>query len=260
VLYDLAKAGSNWQVMATTHSPVFIDLSRDNTCVVRVERMASGQVTSTTVFRPSRAKLSNDEKENLKLLNLCDPYVAEFLFGGKTVIVEGDTEYSAFNYIASLNPDKYRNTHIIRARGKVTIALLTKILSTFGASFSILHDSDRPKITTKKGVVRNNGAWTNNVKILDAVKNAPKPESIKLCVSVPNFEEACLDYEADDEKPFSAVVRIKDDAASRANVSNLLDFLLGLAGAALPGNVVEWTKIEDLSKELERFEGAQAKA
>jgi putative ATP-dependent endonuclease of OLD family len=93
VLYDLPGFG-NWQVMVTTHSPIFIDFSRDNTTIVRVERNAEGDVEGSTIFRPDKAKLDDRDKENLKLLNICDPYVAEFLFGGKVLIVEGDTEYT----------------------------------------------------------------------------------------------------------------------------------------------------------------------
>src|SRR5690606_14194143 len=48
VLYDLPSAG-NWQAMITTHSPVFIDLSRNNTSIARVERDGAGQVKGTTI-------------------------------------------------------------------------------------------------------------------------------------------------------------------------------------------------------------------
>jgi putative ATP-dependent endonuclease of OLD family len=97
VLYDLAdKAG--WQVMVTTHHPAFIDLARDNKTIVRVERTIEGDINGTTLFKPSVANLSDDDKQNLKLLNIFDPYVAEFFFGGCVIVVEGDTEYSAFRY------------------------------------------------------------------------------------------------------------------------------------------------------------------
>ena len=49
VLYDLPTT-KNWQVMVTTHSPVFIDLSRDNTSIVRVERKQDSTIFGTTVF------------------------------------------------------------------------------------------------------------------------------------------------------------------------------------------------------------------
>ncbi|MDR3543128.1 MAG: hypothetical protein P4L69_19510 [Desulfosporosinus sp.] len=77
--------------MVTTHSPAFIDFSRDNTTIIRVERGEQGDVKGTTVFRPKRAKLDENDKQLLKLLNICDPYVAEFFFGGHSIIVEGDT-------------------------------------------------------------------------------------------------------------------------------------------------------------------------
>jgi putative ATP-dependent endonuclease of OLD family len=73
VLYDLPKSG-NWQVMITTHSPVFIDFTRDNTSIVRVERTDSGNIQGTTVFRPKRIKLDDDDKIRPKMLNMCDQF------------------------------------------------------------------------------------------------------------------------------------------------------------------------------------------
>lgn len=68
VLYDLPKTGS-WQVMVTTHSPVFIDFYRDNTTIVKVEKKTDGTIQGTTVFRPDKVILDDDDKKNLKLLN-----------------------------------------------------------------------------------------------------------------------------------------------------------------------------------------------
>ena len=198
VLYDLPVSG-NWQVMVTTHSPVFIDFSRDNTTIVRVERRENGVIEGTTVFRPDKAQLSDDDKQNLKLLNHCDPYVAEFFFGGKVIIVEGDTEYTAFNYIKTEKPDLYRDVHIIRARGKATIVSLVKILNHFGSSYSVLHDSDRPLTAAGKG----NPAWGNNPNILDAVNSKPDGAETRLLASLPNFEEAYFGEEIKSEKPYS---------------------------------------------------------
>ncbi|WP_462174330.1 ATP-dependent nuclease [Pseudoalteromonas xiamenensis] len=82
VLYELPASG-NWQVMITSHSPIFIDLSKDNTTIIRVFRESDSEVKSTTLYRPERAKLDDDDKKNLKLMNICDPYVHEFFFGGR---------------------------------------------------------------------------------------------------------------------------------------------------------------------------------
>ncbi|WP_205730518.1 hypothetical protein [Blautia producta] len=83
--------------MVTTHSPIFIDLSRDNTTIIRVSRDEVDEVKSTVLFRPENAKLSPDDKENMKLLNVGDPYVHEFFFGGRIVVVEGDTDILLFH-------------------------------------------------------------------------------------------------------------------------------------------------------------------
>lgn len=148
VLYDLPATGA-WQVMATTHSPAFVDISRDNTTIVRVERKQGGEITGTTVFRPSRVSLTDDERQLLKMANLYDPYVAEFFFGGPCIIVEGDTEYSAFHYVLEHVTGLPGSVHIIRARGKATIVPLMKILNQFGTTYGVLHDSDTP--LTKSG-------------------------------------------------------------------------------------------------------------
>lgn len=245
VLYDLPVSG-NWQVMVTTHSPVFIDFSRDNTTIVRVERKENGVIEGTTVFRPDKAQLSDDDKQNLKLLNHCDPYVAEFFFGGKVIIVEGDTEYTAFNYIKTEKPDLYRDVHILRARGKATIVSLVKILNHFGSSYSVLHDSDKPLTAAGKG----NPAWGNNPNILDAVNSKPDGAETRLLASLPNFEEAYFGEEIKSEKPYNALKTISSNSNKFDTIEKLLIALIDHS-AAIPENCAEWTNIEDLKQKLD---------
>jgi putative ATP-dependent endonuclease of OLD family len=249
VLYDLPNSG-NWQVMVTTHSPIFIDFSRDNTTIVKVEKNAAGAIQGTTVFRPDTAKLDDDDKRNLKLLNLCDPYVSEFFFGGKVIVVEGDTEYTAFNYIKATKPEEYKNVHIIRARGKATIVSLVKILNHFGSSYSVLHDSDKPEIVTKKGKTMANPAWGNNPNILDAVNAKPVGTQTRLLASLPNFEEAYFGEAAETEKPYNALRTISDNGDTFNLIESLLQSLIN-HGAAIPANCAEWTTIDDLRQKLE---------
>ncbi|MQY49523.1 AAA family ATPase [Rhizobiales bacterium RZME27] len=248
VLYDLASK-EGWQVMVTTHSPVFIDLSRDNTSVVRVERKAKGEIVGTTLYRPEAAQLSSDDKANLKLLNLYDPYVAEFFFGGRVVLVEGDTEYSAFRLI--MNEDKsFSDIHVIRARGKATIASLAKILNQFGASYSILHDTDTPKTMSKdkktgeqKEIV--NPAWTTNGNILAAVEKQLEAKTTRLVASRVHFEAAFFDTALTGEKPYSAVRALQDDGERKKVVTELFRGLIDHE-AKLPEGCIEWAKMDEL--------------
>ncbi len=242
-LYKLSETGK-WQAMITTHSPAFIDLSRDNTTVVRVEREANGEVSGTTVFRPSQAKLDEDEKRELKLLNIYDPHVAEFFFGGRTILVEGDTEYTAFKWIIATeaDPTLFKDVHIVRARGKVTIASLAKVLNQFGARYAALHDSDLP-LLPKTGNA--NPAWTNNDRILDQIKAAPNPQRVRLVALIPNFEQSMFGTGVDSDKPYNAYQTLKADAGARGRVRELLLALIDFS-KDLPSGALHWSDIEVL--------------
>lgn len=248
LLYELPETG-NWQVMVTTHSPIFIDFSKDNTTIIKVEKTEQGEIRGTTVFRPDRVQLDEDDKRNLKLLNLCDPYVAEFFFGGKVVVVEGDTEYTAFNYIKRQKPELYKNINIIRARGKATIVSLIKILNHFGSDYSVLHDCDKPRITTKKGKEMANPAWGNNPNILNAINAKPISTSNRLLASLPNFEEAYFGEVAEGEKPYNALRKLEESPELFDIVENLLKALINFE-AQPPVNCTEWNSIEELEQKI----------
>lgn len=242
LLYGLPTLTGNWQVMLTTHSPCFVDFARDHTSIVRVERKNDGQVTGTTIFRPDMAMFDGTDRECLKLLNLCDPYVAEFFFGGSTIIVEGDTEYTAFKHAIAASPKKYEGVHVVRARGKATIVSLCKILNQFGAPYAVLHDSDRPTYL-KDGEDRANPAWAHNDSIRGEMANASG--ATRLVASVPNFEAAYLGDEVKADKPYNVLSSLKADSAILVAVSQLLDALLDFA-KPLPPGALEWANIDVL--------------
>ncbi len=252
VLYDLPQSGK-WQVIVTTHSPVFIDLARDNTSIVRVERKLDGKTFGTTIYRPTKAKLSDDEREHLKLLNLYDPYVAEFFFGGRTILVEGDTEFSAFQYVMSKEPDNFKDIHVVRARGKATIRSLCKILNQFGKPYAVLHDSDSPK-TIRKGEQITNPAWTLNEKIREIISDEVKAGQVVLVASVPNFEEAYFGEEVKSDKPFTAWNRVKTDPLAYQNTAKLLRALAGHS-KELPEGALAWSSLDELEKSVLRRSG-----
>lgn len=244
-LYELPQSG-NWQVMTTTHSPAFIDFSRDNTTIVRVERTEHGEIKGTTIFRPKTASLDSDDKKRLKLLNLCDPYVAEFFFGGKSIIVEGDTEFTAFNHVKDMSPGEFKDIHIIRARGKANIVSLAKILNHFGATYSILHDSDTPKIIGKKsGKESTNPAWTLNQRILETAQKCscqPKP---RVVATLLNFEQAFFGESVDTEKPYSALEKMREESSAYDRIKTLL-IALKTGTTELPDGTVEWKSLPEL--------------
>lgn len=252
VLYDLALAGSGWQVMVTTHAPAFIDITRDNTTIVRVDRAgANGPISGTTVFRPDRVKLDETDKDLLKLLNLWDPYVAEFFFGGQTLVVEGDTEYSAFKEIIEQDRKTYRHVHIVRARGKYIITSLVKILNHFGSRYAVLHDSDTPKLADGKA----NSAWPANQRILDAVNASPRRQDVRLAAFIPNLECAVFGSAVRTDKPYNAVHTMRENADFSAAIKEVLDYLIFHADA-IPKSLCVWSDISELEKQVTAYQAA----
>ncbi len=247
LLYGLPTQTDNWQVMVTTHSPCFVDFARDHTSIVRVERGAQGQITGTTIFRPSKAGFDTNDRECLKLLNLCDPYVAEFFFGGRVLIVEGDTEYTAFMHVVASDPETYHGVHVVRARGKATIVSLCKILNQFGTPYAVLHDSDRPTYE-KDGKAHTNPAWAHNESILKELVKAGA--ATRMLASIPNFEVAYLGEEVKRDKPYTVLNNLKKDSASLAVVKNLFDALIDFTNE-VPQGAVAWSKIDELEQAVE---------
>jgi putative ATP-dependent endonuclease of OLD family len=251
VLYDLAN-NENWQVMVTTHSPAFVDFTRDNTTIVKVEKKNGQDVQGTTIFRPAKAQLSEDDKRRLKMLNLCDPYLAEFFFGGHSIIVEGDTEYTALKYVADVSPSMFPDLHIIRARGKATIPSLAKILNHFGAKYAVLHDSDVPVITTRRTQRKiKNPAWSTNEEIRKVVLDERPPETkARLVASKKNFEYAYLgDDISEGEKPYNALIKLKENFDIHCEMFKLLRSLTNFE-EPVPTGATEWNSLEDLEKSL----------
>lgn len=235
ILYGLSD-GNEWQVMITTHSPVFIDLSKNNTNIIRVHK----DDDQVSIFKTNEANLSDDEKSQLKMLNIFDPYFAEFFFSKNTIVVEGDTEYTAFKKIIDSDKTKYKDVHIIRARGKYTIIPIIRILSKWGNNFSILHDSDEPT---------NVQSWPANQQILDLVGNAT---NVRLVATKKNFENAFFTKEVSKDKPYNAYKEVsKPEILKR--VSLLLDFLCNIDPTVpleLNDSVCEYKTLDELKKFL----------
>ena len=83
-LYDFALNNPEWQVIATTHSPIFIDLSKDHTTIIRVDpNVAEQHFVSTDLI-----SFDGDERSHLNMVRACNPVVNEFFFYEHVFLVE----------------------------------------------------------------------------------------------------------------------------------------------------------------------------
>ncbi|UCM48963.1 ATP-dependent nuclease [Aeromonas caviae] len=260
VLYSLPDS-DNWQVMVATHSPSFIDLTKDHTTIIRVDKNQDDHIKTTTLFKPDSAQLDKDDKENLKLINLFDSHISEAFFGGKVLVVEGDTEYSAINFIKNTEAEfgnyQYNDLNVIRARGKVTVASMMKVLNHFGKNYYVLHDTDTPEIESKRKnkeksvgdtIVYDkfkmvNPAWTNNEKIL-----SQKTHNSRVVASIINFEDAYFDETVGSDKPENCIKHIKEEPAMYNKIKSLLDGILEINDTQLPEGATVWSDMHELEE------------
>lgn len=145
-IYELS--GDDSQIVATTHSPYIIDLSRKPRQVLNCLCVEDGVITArpfnvTDAFQ----SLEGDAKAHVKMLLRMDDYAARAFFANNVVIVEGDTEELVIREsLKRLSKEKYLNIvsnfEIIKARGKASIIGLTKYLVAMGIKPIVVHDRD----------------------------------------------------------------------------------------------------------------------
>lgn len=201
-LYTIAE-NADWQIMITTHSPVFIDLTKDHTTIIRIEKNHDTNHAVNT-FSTDDAKFTPDDRENLKMLNFCNPYFNEFFFASNNLLVEGETEVTVVKSLMQTDKIRKYSVHVINCLGKANIVTVSKILNHFKVNYSVLHDADSPKVR-RDGKYIINSMWTINKKISDEIEIGRKNGlNIKSFVSIPNFEGEYFEGKVDSSKPFGA--------------------------------------------------------
>lgn len=193
-LYKIAEL-DNWQVMITSHSPIFIDVSKPHTTIIRVEKCES----ATKIFSTEKANFSEDERERLQMIRNCHPTINEFFFANKVILVEGDTEQAVFTQV------KKEDVTILNCRGKANIPMFEKILNHFGMRYVVVHDLDSPKVK-RKNIFIKNPMWTINEKIIE---EASRGKNNKVIVNVPDFEGQFFGYLQSGDKPYNAICELK---------------------------------------------------
>lgn len=163
-LYNFALGNPDWQVIATTHSPIFIDLSKNHTTIVRVDASSSVQrYVSTDKF-----SFDEPERKRLQMVRQCHPVVNEFFFYDNIVLVEGPTEQIAVKHVAEKNG---LDIHVIDCLGKANIPLFAAILNQFKVPYLVIHDSDTPKVKRKSKMI-GGAMWTMNQSIRAVVSHS----------------------------------------------------------------------------------------
>lgn len=208
-LYSLADDGF-FQVIATSHSPNFVDLSKPNRTLSKVyinqeNEVGLNQVNSDVYGLPGH------EKERLQALLRFNPYVNEVFFADRVILVEGDTEVIALKVIGEklvengqLNSEDYYKTSVVNCNGKGTMYVLLNILNNFGITYTIIHDYDITELD-RKGSRRSSVSLKSTLTLNHKLEKLAFARGNKKFVLRHTFEaEMPHDYEKGSSKSFSA--------------------------------------------------------
>ncbi|WP_318474680.1 ATP-dependent nuclease [Photobacterium leiognathi] len=192
-IYDLVSTKS--QIIASTHSPYMIDLSRKpKQSLTRFIKTSSGSNTVTFSVTDAFEALQDDDKSYVKMVLKIDDYVARAFFSNRTILVEGDTEDIIIRETTKRLPIELRNhvitnCEVIKGRGKPVLKSVINYLKGVGIDPIVMHDSD----------TGTPGAVIHNEPIRKALNNDKNLFVLERCM------ESILDYpEPSSEKPYKA--------------------------------------------------------
>ncbi len=145
-IYELSS--DNSQIIATTHSPYLIDLSRKPRQILNRFSHDGNLINVEPLSVTDKfIELQDDDKNYVKMIMKIDDYISRVFFTKRIVIVEGDTEEIVIREtLRRLEKEKrlavLAKTEVIRARGKASIIGLSKYLKSFGIHPFVIHDRD----------------------------------------------------------------------------------------------------------------------
>lgn len=146
-LYQLAD-DDFFHVVATSHSPNFVDLSKPNRTLMRFSLNSSNDVVVNQVSSDIYG-LPDHERDQFQALLKFNPYLNEVFFAQQAILVEGDTEVVAFRQIGQMlvesgliSQDTYYKTSIVNCAGKPTMYVVLNVLNNFGIPYTVIHDMD----------------------------------------------------------------------------------------------------------------------
>lgn len=144
-LRDMVEADANLYVMATTHSPVFVDMDKYRELTI-VEKRKDG----TKVIRCDRDLFeganSQDRKRRFNMAYWFNPDRSEAFFAKGVILVEGQTEKATLPLLAERLGVYNEEVSIIDVGGKGNLPLYVEVLNAFRRPYVVVHDEDPVRV------------------------------------------------------------------------------------------------------------------
>lgn len=177
LLIDITEE-SETQVIYTTHSPIFADMTRFES-IRLMRRSVSKPSTVSQVDRESDRQFLDEHRRNQKLDVHFDQAGSEALFADRVLLVEGQADRVAVRHVAlTVNVDlDAENLSVVDCGGKSSIPFFATACRALEIPFAVLHDVDifepeDPAALSDKQKQSNRQEAKLNQRIADAVGGA----------------------------------------------------------------------------------------
>lgn len=204
-LYSLAS-NPNYQVICTTHSPIFLDLGAHHSSVARFSRDARGDVSCLQVVDDLYGD-DDETRQRLRMMASFDASTNEVFFATRVVLLEEQSAVVAFRTGAEASgvfrrhPRVEHDVTIIDCAGKGSIPLFQEVLNHFQIPYLVVHDYDRASCRDNERIAAACAA-SNGLGRSHAL--------------MPVDLESTLGYSVNKDKPYRAYARVSALAAADA--------------------------------------------
>ena len=139
LLAELADAG-DCQVIYSTHSPVFADITRFEG--IRLVRREPGERTQVTAITKTKDRAFLDQRRNRQKMLGFTATRSELFFARRVLLVEGDADQLAASHVAKhLGRDiDAEDLAIVNCGGKSSVPFFARLCHALGVPFVVLFD------------------------------------------------------------------------------------------------------------------------
>ncbi len=218
-----------WQIVCSTHSPVFINIADKPKSLIILNRNDSKRIQAKQLIKDPFEDSEEGRIERNALRAALDfhPTVCEVFFAEHSVLVEGDTEMALFKHCPELleycgiSEDHSLECSIVSCGGKWTIPAIARLMKAFHIPFKVVHDRDAKGLSIEElDAKRAIHPYKANRRIADIVEEG------EIWVNDDTIEDL-WNGKGDTEfgKPYGAIVRVGQLIEEKAVPQDLVDLV-----------------------------------
>ncbi|WP_203293596.1 ATP-dependent nuclease [Luteirhabdus pelagi] len=230
LIYRVSESKSPYQIICASHSPQMIDITKENSSLVRMVKGNEGtkfhQINDEFLKKSKKVRTKQELKQEMHEVLRFNPFICESFYADEVILIEGPTEEIILRgYLTEKKPEK--ELFVINCGTVNNIPFYQKIFSKFFIKYHIICDTDSSEF--KEDVKDELGLTIFSTGIQKSIYKQYKKDVSKKGYSTglfhyhePTFEPAhqvdeipetlkySSDYNNSDGKPYNANLYWKD--------------------------------------------------